>query len=100
MDTVRDIEWLSFEDAMNELESIASQLETGDAPLEKSIELFERGNRLKQHCRKILEAAEEKVERITVGEGAAATGAVPFRRIQNPRRSHSDPKVAPNSQHR
>ena len=79
MDNVRDIEKLSFEDAMNELESIASQLETGDAPLERSIELFERGNRLKQHCQKILEAAEEKVERITVGEGGTATGAVPFR---------------------
>ena len=79
MDTVRDIEKLSFEDAMNELESIASQLETGDAPLETSIGLFERGNRLKQHCQKILEAAEEKVARITVGEGGTATGAVPFR---------------------
>ena len=79
MDNARDIEKLSFEDAMNELESIASQLETGDAPLEESIELFERGNRLKQHCQKILEAAEEKVEQITVGEGGDATGTVPFK---------------------
>ena len=79
MDNARDIEKLSFEDAMNELESIASQLETGDAPLEESIELFERGNRLKQHCEKILEAAEEKVEQITVGEGGTATGALPFK---------------------
>ena len=79
MDNARDIEKLSFEDAMNELESIASQLETGDAPLEESIELFERGNRLKQHCQKILEAAEEKVEQITVGEGGTATGTVPFK---------------------
>lgn len=79
MDNTKDIEKLSFEDAMNELESIASQLETGDSPLEKSIELFERGNRLKRHCQKILEAAEEKVEQITVGEGGAATGAGPFK---------------------
>ena len=79
MDNVRNIEQLSFEDAMNELESIASRLETGDAPLEKSIELFERGNQLKQHCQKILEAAEEKVERITVGDSGTATGAVPFK---------------------
>ena len=79
MDNTKDIEKLSFEDAMNELESIASQLETGDSPLEKSIELFERGNRLKRHCQKILEAAEEKVEQITVGEGGAATAAGPFK---------------------
>ena len=79
MDNAKDIEKLSFEDAMNELESIASQLETGDSPLEKSIKLFERGNKLKRHCQKILEAAEEKVEQITVGEGGAATGAGPFK---------------------
>ena len=79
MDTAKDIEKLSFEDAMNELESIASQLETGDSPLEKSIELFERGNRLKRHCQKILEAAEEKVEQITVGESGTAIGASPFK---------------------
>lgn len=78
MDNAKNIEKLSFEDAMNELESIASQLETGDAPLEESIKLFERGNRLKQHCQKILEAAEEKVEQITVGDGGTATGTVPF----------------------
>ena len=79
MDNAKDIERLSFEDAMNELESIASQLETGDSPLEKSIELFERGNQLKRHCQKILEAAEEKVEKITIGESGAATGTSPFK---------------------
>jgi len=42
----RKISEMSFEDALNELEGIVGQLERGDAPLEKSITIYERVCRL------------------------------------------------------
>ncbi|HYZ86996.1 MAG TPA: exodeoxyribonuclease VII small subunit [Bryobacteraceae bacterium] len=52
----------SFEAALQELESVVKQLEAGDLPLEKSLELFEAGIRLSEACRKQLEEAETRVE--------------------------------------
>ncbi len=61
---------MSFEEAMSELESVVVHLESGSVPLEKSIDLYERGAALKAHCEEKLKAAEEKVARITLdGEG-------------------------------
>jgi exodeoxyribonuclease VII small subunit len=60
---------LSFEDALRELEKIVAELESGQAPLEKSIEMYERGDALKRHCEAKLEAARLKVEKIVVGSG-------------------------------
>ncbi len=71
-----DIDGLSFEQALAELERIVGQLESGQAPLEQSIELYERGAKLKAHCEKRLEAARLRVEKIVVGAGGAA-GAEP-----------------------
>ena len=73
-----DIDKLSFEDALAQLEKIVSQLESGEAPLEKSIELYERGTALKAHCEARLKAAEAKVEKITLSAGGEATGTEPL----------------------
>ena len=62
-----DITTLSFEQALAELERIVAQLESGQAPLEQSIEMYERGAALKAHCEKRLEAARLRVEKIVVG---------------------------------
>jgi exodeoxyribonuclease VII small subunit len=70
-DAAADIDGLSFEQALAELERIVGQLESGQAPLEQSIELYERGARLKAHCEKRLEAARLRVEKIVVGAGGA-----------------------------
>lgn len=67
-----DIDALSFEQALAELERIVGQLESGRAPLEQSIELYERGALLKAHCEKRLEAARLRVEKIVVGPGGQA----------------------------
>jgi exodeoxyribonuclease VII small subunit len=64
-----DIEGLSFEQALAELERIVGQLESGQAPLEDSIRLYERGALLKAHCEKRLEAARLRVEKIVMGQG-------------------------------
>lgn len=71
-----DIEGLSFEQALAELERIVGQLESGQAPLEQSIALYERGALLKAHCEKRLEAARLRVEKIVVGANGAV-GAEP-----------------------
>lgn len=51
-----------FEDSLQRLEGIVSQLEKGDIPLEKALQLFEEGIQLSNSCRQELEAAEGKVE--------------------------------------
>ncbi len=62
-----DIAALSFEKALAELEEIVSKLESGQAALEDSIALYERGAALKAHCEKTLKSAQEKIEKIVVG---------------------------------
>jgi exodeoxyribonuclease VII small subunit len=72
-----DIAALSFEQALAELEKIVAQLESGQAPLEESIEMYSRGARLKAHCEARLEAARLKVEKIVVGRDGGAERADP-----------------------
>ncbi len=62
---------MTFEEAMQALESVVSQLEKGDVALEQSIALYERGAALKAHCAAKLQDAEEKVELIRAAEGRA-----------------------------
>jgi exodeoxyribonuclease VII small subunit len=64
-----EIEALSFEQALAELEGIVAKLESGQAPLEQSIQMYERGALLKAHCEKRLEAARLRVEKIVMGQG-------------------------------
>ncbi len=74
-----DIEKLSFEKALGELEEIVRKLESGAAELEASIELYERGAALKAHCEAKLKSAQEKIEKIVVGgDGKPATQAARF----------------------
>ncbi|PHY22290.1 exodeoxyribonuclease VII small subunit [Caulobacter sp. BP25] len=71
-----DISALSFEEALAQLERIVAELESGQAPLERSIDIYERGAALKAHCEKKLEAARLKVEKIVLGQGGVSGGAV------------------------
>ena len=71
-----DIAALSFETALAELEQIVARLESGQAPLEDSIRMYERGAALKAHCETRLEAARLRVEKIVVG-AAGAQGVEP-----------------------
>ena len=69
-----DIKDLSFEDALRELETIVEKLERGDAPLEESITIYQRGAALKGHCESKLKNAQMKVEKIVLsGSGDAST---------------------------
>ncbi len=74
-----DIASLSFENALAELEQIVQKLESGQAALEDSIALYERGAALKAHCEKTLKSAQEKIEKIVVGaDGKPKTQAASF----------------------
>ena len=69
-----DIKNMSFETALEELEGIVSKLERGDAPLEESITIYQRGAALKAHCEGKLKDAQLKVEKIVLdGNGNAGT---------------------------
>jgi exodeoxyribonuclease VII small subunit len=52
----------TFEAGLEELDVIVKQMESGDLPLERALDLFERGMRLSEECRKQLEEAETRVE--------------------------------------
>ena len=61
-----DINKLSFENALAELEEIVDSLESGSVDLEKSIEYYTRGSMLRLHCQKKLDEAVLKLEEIKV----------------------------------
>jgi exodeoxyribonuclease VII small subunit len=73
-----DIAALSFEDALRALEDIVRKLEGGEVPLDSSIALYERGEKLRQHCQARLDAAQLKIEQIIAGADGLAAGARPF----------------------
>src|SRR4029078_12221745 len=53
-----DIKEMTFERALEELESIFTRLERGDVELEESIAIYERGEVLKEHCDRLLRPRE------------------------------------------
>lgn len=73
-----DIAAMSFEQALEQLEKIVASLETGDVPLNRSIEIYERGEALKSHCEKLLKAAEDRIEKIRLDRNGAAEGTDPL----------------------
>jgi exodeoxyribonuclease VII small subunit len=74
---------LSFEVGLQQLEGIVKEMESGELPLERALELFERGMKLSDACRKQLEEAETRVEILMRRAGSAAgedrMQAQPFR---------------------
>jgi exodeoxyribonuclease VII small subunit len=54
-----------FEAGLDQLEQVVKELERGDLPLERALELFEKGMALSESCRKQLEEAETRVEILT-----------------------------------
>ena len=73
-----DVNKLSFEKAIEELESIVKRLEEGKVPLEESVAIYERGEALKQRCEELLRQAEARVEKITLDAQGKPTGTAPL----------------------
>ena len=72
-----DLEKLTFEAAFHELEETVRRLAGGELPLDESIALFERGQRLAEHCGQVLDRAELKVSKLEPSEDTGYE-AVPF----------------------
>ncbi len=62
--TQKNVDELSYEEALAELEKIVSLLEGEQSQLEDAIKLFERGQALASRCGVLLEAAEWKVKQV------------------------------------
>ena len=73
-----DVGQLSFERAIEELESIVRRLEDGKVPLEESVAIYERGEALKRRCEDLLRQAEARVQRITLDASGNPTGTEPL----------------------
>ena len=73
-----DVKKLSFEHAIEELESIVKRLEDGKVPLEESVAIYERGEALKRRCEELLRQAEARVEKITTDASGQASGVEPL----------------------
>jgi exodeoxyribonuclease VII small subunit len=78
MDSPEPSAELSFEDALKRLEEIVRSLEKGEAPLDRSIELYQEGDKLKRHCEARLKAAQARIEQIAFGSDGKPAGAQPF----------------------
>ena len=73
-----DVGQLSFERAIEELESIVRRLEDGKVPLEESVAIYERGEALKRRCEDLLRLAEARVQKITLDASGNPTGTEPL----------------------
>jgi len=56
---------MSFEKAVQELESIIERIEQGEVGLEQSLDEYRRGDTLIKRCRDILDVAEQQIEKLT-----------------------------------
>ncbi len=74
----QDTSALSFEEALKALEEIVRKLESGDTPLDESVELYARGDALRAHCQQRLDAAQARIEAIVAGPDGKPAGLRPF----------------------
>lgn len=63
-ETRPDPDSLSYEQAVEELEHIVEQIESGEASLEESMKLYERGTCLLRRCRSVLDQAEQRLSEL------------------------------------
>ena len=73
-----DISKLNFEQALVALEEVVQQLESGNVPLDQSITLYERGEKLRKLCQARLDDAQARIEKIVTGDDGSASSTVPF----------------------
>ena len=69
---------MSFEEALRALEGVVRRLESGDVPLDESIDLYERGEALRKACQARLDAAQARIEKIVQGADGKPARTEPF----------------------
>lgn len=73
-----EIAAMSFEQALRALEDVVRKLESGEVPLDESIDLYERGEQLRQHCQARLDAAQARIEKIVADPDGRPAATAPF----------------------
>lgn len=74
----KEIEKLSFEEAMEELETVVRQLEGGKIKLDEAVTAYERGMALKKICEDKLTNAKGKIDKLIIDKNNTPVGAEPF----------------------
>ena len=82
----------TLEASLEALEQIVHQLESGDLPLEKSLELFEHGIRLSRECQDRLSQAERRIE-VLMRDNQGRTVAAPFEPVSGENNETDDESV-------
>lgn len=75
------IDELSFEEAFDELQKTVAQLEGDDLPLEKALNLYERGTMLAQRCETLLDEAELRVKQLVPSGDGEGFDVAPFEEL-------------------
>ncbi len=74
----QDINNLSFEEAMEELETVVRQLESGKIKLDEAVAVYERGVKLKNLCEEKLKSAKSKIDKLVIGKDGNIIGKEDF----------------------
>ena len=77
-DNIPAIPEMSFEQALKALQQVVRQLEDGEVPLDQSITLYERGEKLRAHCQARLDAAQARIEAIVLDSSGQPSGTKSF----------------------
>lgn len=70
---VKPVKEMTFEEALSELEDISAKMGQGGLPLSETVEVYARGVELSKHCRKLLDTAQRKIQKLD-GELSELTG--------------------------
>ena len=74
----QEIEKLSFEEAMDELENVVHQLESGKIKLDEAVAVYERGVKLKNLCENKLNDAKSKIDKLIISKEGNIVGKEDF----------------------
>ncbi len=74
----KEINKISFEEALKELESIVQKLESGQVKLEEAVEAYEKGVQMQKICEEKLKEAQMKVEKLILDKEGNPTGKEPL----------------------
>ena len=66
---MKNVEEMTFEESLKALEELVDMLENGGLDLDRSLDIYENAVKLRDHCRKILEKSERRVQKIMETSG-------------------------------
>lgn len=74
----QEINNMTFEQAMEELETVVRQLESGKIKLDEAVAVYERGVKLKNLCEEKLKSAKSKIDKLVIGKDGSIIGKEDF----------------------